>query len=282
MSEYDAIPGLPDSPLKTLPPLPPVPPPALELRNITVRAGKSTLLGGVGLSLAARTVTGIIGPNGAGKSTLISVAAGTRRPDSGQVLLHGTDLREFSAHALAGIRAVMSQATTVAFPFTVRQVVAMGRIAQDPDESTITEIALQTTGLTALAERTATTLSGGELQRVALARVLAQVTPLTEGTVILFDEPTSAMDIGHAEATLELARSLARRGAAVGIALHDLDSAAHYADRLVLLAGGHVRAAGTVDEVCRAELLSEVYQTPIEVYEHGGRRAVRPVRGSSQ
>jgi len=257
------------------------PAPGLTVADATVRIGAATLLDAVSLTAPPACLTAIIGPNGAGKSTLLAVAAGERRPTSGAVFLGGTPIAQLSVRQLARRRAVMPQDTTVAFPFTVREVVAMGRTAHGPraDGDAIVDETLAAAGLLALRDRQVTTLSGGELQRVALARTIAQATPITRDSVILLDEPTAAMDIAHAEETLVLARDLARRGAAVVAVLHDLDAAAAYADQVVLLNQGRVRQVGTVAEVCTADLLSEVYRTPIDVHTRGGRPRVGPRRG---
>ncbi|WP_235934237.1 heme ABC transporter ATP-binding protein [Paramicrobacterium chengjingii] len=242
---------------------------------------KNLILNDVSLAFRPGVVTAIIGPNGAGKSTLLGVAAGTVKPDAGTVALGGRDIRRLSAKHAARSRAVMPQDTAVAFPFSVREVVVMGRSAWNEHAATSETIAfhaLDSAGLLHVAEREITTLSGGEKQRVAFARVIAQATPVTPDSVILLDEPTSAMDIAHAEATLTLARNLAGQGAAVGVVLHDIDAAAAYADHVVLMQDGRVRASGSVSDVCASEVLSEVYGTPIDVFERDGRRHVGPVR----
>lgn len=253
----------------------------LVVTDAAVTRGGAEILRDVTVEFPAGLVTAIIGPNGAGKSTLLSVAAGDCRPQRGEARLGGQAVAGLSARALARRRAVMPQNSAVAFPFTVREVVAMGRIAWGTSPAVDDEIvssALDIAGITSFAERVITTLSGGEHQRVAFARVIAQAMPVGEGSVILLDEPTAAMDIAHAEATLRTARELAAHGAAVGIVLHDLDAAAAYADRVVLMAGGRVMAVGDVATVCAAQTLSHVYGTPIETFVHGERLRVAPAR----
>ncbi|MCW4458932.1 heme ABC transporter ATP-binding protein [Microbacterium sp. MPKO10] len=253
----------------------------LQISDVHVTIEKQTILDGVSLTLNPGRVTAIIGPNGAGKSTLLGVAAGTVKPDAGAVTIAGRDLRRISPRRAARQRAVMPQDTAVAFAFTVREVVMMGRTAWGDSPARSERIArdvLEPTGLLPLADREVTTLSGGERQLVAFARTMAQATPVGPGSILLLDEPTAAMDIAHAEATLTLARSLADAGAAVGIVVHDIDAAAAYADDLVLMHRGRVEAAGPVHNVCARGLLSAVYGTPIDVFERDGRIHVVPIR----
>src|SRR5690625_1322098 len=256
---------------------------ALSLHRVTLRIGSATILDDVSLTLPSGAVTGIIGPNGAGKSSVIAVASGQLHPQGGNAYLGTDKVRHLSHKQAARRRAVVTQDVSVAFPLIVREVVAMGRTALNSsathDEAVAHRI-LEQTQLMHLADREVTTLSGGERQRVAYARVLAQASPISDGSVILFDEPTSAMDIAHAEATLHHARELAAGGAAVGIVLHDIDAAAAFADQLVLMDRGRVRAAGSVRDVCAPEILSDVYGTPIDVSTDATGIHIRPVRSA--
>lgn len=257
---------------------------ALELKSIRVRLEGEDVLQGVNLSLHAGKVSAIIGPNGSGKSTTLSVAAGAIGPTEGEVRFAGKPLHKHSTAALARHRAVMPQDSAVAFPFAVREVVAMGRSAWRgfAQNEAIVERILDQTQLTEFADRDVTTLSGGERQRVAFARVLTQIAPSGEGTVLLLDEPTSAMDIAHSEALMTQARLTAHSGAAVGIVMHDLATAAAYADHVTLLSQGRVAAQGSVREVFTDAILSDVYETPIEVYERSGSLCVSPQRRVAQ
>lgn len=253
----------------------------LSLQNIDVRVSHRKILDDVSVNFAAGRVTVVIGPNGAGKSTLLGVASGSIKPHAGVARLGGEDLRKLPTKQAARRRAVMPQDSHVAFPFTVREVVEMGRTpwsGSGPADHDIVEEALELTGMADMADREITTLSGGERQRTAFARVITQAAPVTGESVMLLDEPTSAMDIAHAETTLSLARTLADRGAAIGIVLHDINAAAAFADHMVLMQHGKVRVAGSVGEVCMAETLSAVYETPIDVFERQGRVHVIPQR----
>lgn len=255
-------------------------PALLTASSLNLAYGSRQILSEVSLEVAPGEVLALIGPNGAGKSTLLAALAGDLTPDSGQVILAGQDLASYKPLALARTRAVLLQKTSVAFSYTVRQVVEMGRAPwrgtdrQDEDEAAVTA-ALAATDTTHLAGRDVRTLSGGEAGRAHLARVLAQRTPL-----LLLDEPTAALDIRHQEQTLALARQAAASGVAVVVVLHDLDLAASYADRILLLAKGQVRADGSPGQVLTSDLLSEVYGYPIEVLAHpvSGRLLVLPVR----
>lgn len=252
---------------------------AIEAVDVTIRRGEATILDQVSLAVHAGEVLALAGPNGAGKSTLLGALAG-EPIEGGAVHLVGHPLREWRMLDAARRRAVMQQSNSVSFPFTVEQVVEMGRApwqrtpAADRDDDIVAE-ALQRTEVTHLADRQFPSLSGGERARVALSRVLAQ-----QAGVILLDEPTAPLDIRHQEAVLQLARERANDGDAVVVVLHDLNLAAAYADRVALLQQGRIRAVGSPAEVFTAELVSEVYQYPVEVIEHAGRRLVIPVRSA--
>lgn len=213
-------------------------------------------------------VHALVGPNGAGKSTLFGVLAGDLMPVAGLVELDGATLRSIHPRDLARRRAVLLQQNAVSFPFTVEQVVRMGRApwrrtpAEDDDDRVVAE-ALAETDITALATRPVPSLSGGERARVALARALAQATDL-----LLLDEPTAALDLRHQEDVLRIARERARARAAVAVVLHDLNAALGYADRVTLLSDGRVVASGTPAEVLTAEAIDAVYGQPVDVFAH--------------
>lgn len=249
-------------------------------------------LHGVGLSIAGRRIlddvdlevrpgelVALIGPNGAGKSTALGVLAGDTAPGTGSARIDGREARGIPPRELGRLRSVLLQQKGVTFSYPVRDVVAMGRMPwartpQAEDDERIVDDALARTGTAHLAARDVTTLSGGELARVSLARVLAQRCP-----VVLLDEPTDALDLGHQEQVLTLAAGLARDGGAVLAVLHDLTLAAGFADRVVLLDGGRVVAEGVPENVLTAELLSAVYRHPVDVVPHptSGRPLVLPV-----
>lgn len=248
----------------------PVPPGGVLVAadGVTVRLGGRPVLERASLHAHAGEVVALVGPNGAGKSTLLAVLAGDRRPDAGTVQVAGRPVERWHGRDLARVRAVLPQRPTVAFGFTVRDVVHMGRApwAGTPAEArdaTAVAAALDATDLRALADRPVPTLSGGEAARVALARVLAQETRL-----VLLDEPTASLDVRHQELVLSVARRRALDGAAVVVVLHDLGQAAAYADRVVVVGAGRVVADGTPASVLRPALLGAVYGHEVEVLEH--------------
>ena len=254
--------------------------PLLSARNISLDIDGRRILNDISFDVFPGEVVSLIGPNGAGKSTLLSVISGDVKPVAGSVELAGAPLSSYKPLALARERAVLLQKMQVAFSYTVREVVSMGRTpwrgtgSAQEDERIIAE-SMQRTEVTHMADRDITTLSGGESGRAHLSRVFAQQTPL-----VLLDEPTAALDITHQEQTLVNSRALAAEGRGVLAVLHDLDVAAAYSDRIVLLRQGEIVAMGTPQEVCSAELLSEVYRHPIEVLEHPvtGRLLILPKR----
>lgn len=237
-------------------------------RDVTFAVDGAVLLDGVDLDVHAGEVLAVVGPNGAGKSTLFGVLAGDVAPESGTVLLDGRPVTGVRPRDLARQRAVLLQENAVTFPFTVEQVVRMGRTpwarspAAEEDDSAVAA-AMATTEVTALRERSVPSLSGGERARVALARVLAQDTG-----ILLLDEPTAALDLKHHEDVMRVIRRRAEAGVAVAVVLHDLNAALAHADRVTLLAGGRVSATGTPAEVLTAARIEEVYGQPVDVFPH--------------
>lgn len=252
----------------------------LSATGITLRFGDKTILDSVDFDVREGEVLSLIGPNGAGKSSLLAVLAGDMKPDFGSVELFGQPLTSLSMKERARLRAVLEQSPSVGFAYRVGEVVKMGRTpwhgtpASDDDEFIVHESMMQVE-VEHLKLRNALTLSGGESSRMSIARVLAQRTP-----VVLLDEPAAALDVRHQETVMQLARDLAAAGSSVVVVSHDLDSATHWSDRVALMDGGRIQAIGIPDEVLTGELLSSVYQTPIEMFKHPstGRTIVRPIR----
>ncbi|HEX7241258.1 MAG TPA: ABC transporter ATP-binding protein [Longimicrobiaceae bacterium] len=227
---------------------------------------------GVSLEVPAGTCTAVLGPNGSGKSTLLRLLLGALAPAAGEVRFGGRPVAEWPRPALAREVGVVPQGEESAFPVTVREMVAMGRYPHlgpwrregDTDRRAIRE-AMERADVDGLAERAVGTLSGGESQRARIARALAQ-----EPGALALDEPTAALDVAHEMAIFELLRELGHAGTTVLLVTHNLNLAARYADRLVVLDRGRVAAEGTPAEVLTAELVERVYRWPARIVAHPG------------
>jgi iron complex transport system ATP-binding protein len=241
--------------------------PVLHAQAVSCRLGNRLILDQVDLAAHAGTLTCLLGPNGAGKSTLLRALAGDLALSTGAVSFADRPLSDWPAAALARRRAVMTQKPATAFDFSSLEVVLLGRhphCAGRPGRRD-TELAHRALGLaeaTHLSDRSITTLSGGEAARVHFARVLAQAAFEEDGTphALLLDEPTASLDLAHQHALMRTARQLAHeRGLAVVAVVHDLNLAARYADRAVLVAAGRVMASGTPADVLRPEHVTRCF-----------------------
>ena len=237
--------------------------PMIALEDVAVSFGDQAVLEGVDLAVGRGEVVGLIGPNGSGKTTLIRTISGVLQPDDGRVVVDGTPIHELSSRAASRLIAVVPQRTTLEFAFDVRQIVEMGRTphrgrfeAPTPHDLGMVERALEATNVADMAGRSIDEVSGGERQRVLLARAIAQETP-----AVLLDEPTASLDINHQVETLELVRSLVGTDRAVLAAIHDLNLAARFCDRLVLLGDGAVVARGPPETVLAPDRLETVFDT---------------------
>ena len=249
----------------------------LQIRDLAASYGEHEVLHGVTLDVARCEVLAIAGPNGAGKSTLLRVVSGVLPPRRGTVLWEGRDLLKMPPRERARLVAVVPQARHLPPMFTVRQAVALGRTAYlswlgtlgESDYAAV-ERALAQTDLLPLADRLLGHLSGGEQQRVLLARALAQETP-----ILLLDEPTTHLDLRHQANILGLVRRLSReRRMAVLMVMHDLNLASRFADRLALFAEGRVVSVGDPAAVLTAEAVLRVYGIPVEIWRNGDGRPV--------
>ncbi len=246
--------------------------------GVGVRIGGATLLDDVSLEIGPGEVVAVAGPNGAGKTTLLSVLAGDRQPTSGSVSLDGTALADQPKVELARRRAVMGADRAVAFAFSAREVAMMGRMplhGGDPNEAdeTVIDELLAAVDCAGLGDRIYATLSTGERQRISLARAVAQVTEAdgaeeTAHRYLLLDEPTSSLDPAHQHTAMRLIRRTADAGRGVLAIVHDLNLAAAYADRVVLMHEARVVETGTPTEVLRPELLEAVFDIPMLVIPH--------------
>ncbi|PSP94864.1 ABC transporter [Halobacteriales archaeon QS_4_62_28] len=234
----------------------------IDVENVSVSLAGVDVLEDVSLAVDTGEFVGLVGPNGAGKTTLLRTVNGAITPDQGVVRVDGESIAALSSRAGSRRVATVPQDTSVRFAFSVEDIVAMGRTPHrdrfrngdaSPDQHYV-ERALERTATTDLRDRRVSTLSGGERQRVFVARALAQDAP-----ALVLDEPTASLDVNHATRTLSLVRDLVDDGRAVLGAIHDLEAAARFCDRLVLLTDGGVLAAGSPDEVLTAETLAATF-----------------------
>ena len=242
----------------------------LVLEGVTAAYGSRVALRAATLSVDPGEVVGLVGPNGSGKTTAIRVASRALRPRAGRVLVAGVDPYRVPARRAARLAAVIPQEVAPAFEFTVGEVVSMGRTPYlstfgggGLEDQRRVRDAMAAAGVEHLADRPLAELSGGEKQRVILAQALAQDAP-----VLLFDEPTTHLDLRHVVAVLDTVRELARAGRAILSVFHDLNLASSSCDRLVVLDAGRVVASGTPEEVVTVELVREVYGVEAEVQSH--------------
>ncbi|MFO7943952.1 MAG: ABC transporter ATP-binding protein [Anaerolineales bacterium] len=243
----------------------------LETKDLSAVYGEVQALKGVSLKVSRGEVLGLIGPNGAGKSTLVRVISGVLKASGGKVLLDGQDITSYTPNQRSLRIAVVPQARQLGGTFTVEQTVLLGRTPYlgmmgkaSPRDKEIVQWAMDQTAVRDLARRRLAEISGGEQQRVLLARALAQKTK-----VLLLDEPTNHLDLGYQISLLSLLRSLVEeQDLAVIMAMHDLNQVAGYADRVALLIQGHLHAIGNPREVLTSKNIETAYRTPIQVYDH--------------
>lgn len=243
----------------------------LQLNALSLKYGSRTVLRQLTLEVKRGEVLALVGPNGVGKSTLIKIASGGLKPTHGEAVVNGVSLHTMSADSRARLVAVVPQAQNLPEAFTVWDTVLMGRTAylgllgkETEEDKKLAHAAMERTCVTELAPRKVGELSGGEQQRVLIARALTQAAP-----ILLLDEPTAHLDLKHQASVLELVRTLTReKELAVLIVLHDLNLAAQYADRVALLSNAEIRAIGTPLEVLTTQNLSAAYGLAINVIDH--------------
>jgi ABC-type cobalamin/Fe3+-siderophores transport system ATPase subunit len=239
-------------------------------------------LDGVSIDVPGGMLYAVLGPNGSGKSTLMRALMGLIPAESGRACIDGKDARQWSRKELARTVGAVAQSEPIAFPLRVQEMVAMGRYphlgplaGEGIEDRTAIERALDQCDVRALADRDVSTLSGGELQRVRIARALAQ-----EPRALVLDEPTASLDVRHQMAILELLRSSADSGLTVLLVTHGLDLAARFADEMLLLSQGRVVVEGPPEVVMDASVLTEVYGWPVAVHAdpHSGSPRITPLR----
>ncbi|GIU94671.1 MAG: cobalamin/Fe3+-siderophore ABC transporter ATP-binding protein [Gaiellaceae bacterium] len=255
---------------------------AIALRGVTVALGGRTVVEGVDAAVASGEWLALIGPNGAGKTTLLRAIAGLV-PFEGEIELDGRSVRLLGRGELARLLALVPQEPSTPPWMTVAEYVLLGRTphlgilaAEGRRDREAAAEALARLDLVGYEGRRLATLSGGEKQRAVVARALAQ-----EARIVLLDEPTASLDIGHGQQALELLDALRlESGLTLVAAMHDLTLAAQYADRMLLLDGGRLVAEGRPEDVLTAERIAARYEAAVEVVQVGGSVAVVPRRGA--
>jgi iron complex transport system ATP-binding protein len=241
----------------------------IRFANVAVRYPRATADALVGVSLEARcgAITAVVGPNGSGKSTLVRALIGRVATARGGIFVENVAVGTIDRAHLARRVAVVTQREDLAFPVAVSEYVALGRFprlgiwhAANADDRRVIAESMAAAGVGALHDRRVDTLSGGEWQRVRLARALAQ-----GGNALVLDEPTAFLDVAHEMAVFELLHRLARGGQAILLVSHQLNLVARFADEIVLFHHGSVAAAGSPDDVMRADVLERVYEWPLVV-----------------
>lgn len=246
---------------------------AFRFQKLKLTLGDKPILDKVSAQFNYGQLTILLGPNGTGKSSLLKVLT-QELPMQGEVFFDDKPIQQWPNRALAKQLGVLPQSSSLTFNFSAQEVVELGGIALDCANSEIQRLAeanMQQTDTAHLAHRAYPTLSGGEKQRIHFARVLTQLAQSGEKKVLLLDEPTAALDLSHQHQTLCLAKKLAQQGAAVLIVMHDLNLAAQYADRIMILNGGQIVADGSPWGVLTQENIEQVYQCNIQVIAHPDR-----------
>lgn len=245
----------------------------IAINNVGLDINQVSLLDTINLQVEAGQIVAILGPNGAGKTSLLKVITGELAATRGEVLINARSNLDWPRQQLAQFMGVLPQQSLLNFPFTVAEVVSLGRTPHDTGVSRDKEIcreALQTVDCLHLRDRLYTQLSGGEKQRVQLARILAQIweaNTLGERLLIL-DEPTSSLDLAHQQQILEAVTDFSRQGCAVIVVLHDLNLAARFANKIVLLSCGRITAQGTPEEVFQPSVIEKVFAVKVDIIRH--------------
>ncbi|MBC8503514.1 MAG: ABC transporter ATP-binding protein [Anaerolineales bacterium] len=243
----------------------------LKITNLTVAYGQNIAVQDISLEVIPGEILALIGPNGAGKTTLVRAVSGLVSPQSGQITVDDQAIADIPSGERARMLSVVPQARHMGGAFTVEQAVMMGRTAhmgwlgrECQDDRDAVKLALEQTNLKDFAHRSISKLSGGEQQRVLLARALAQSTP-----VLMLDEPTNHLDLQHQTSLLSLVRQLAQeKQLTVMMALHDLNLVSFVADQVALIVNGLLQCVGTPPEVLSSENISQAYQIPVDIVSH--------------
>ena len=243
----------------------------IKAENLTLQRADKTIIDNIDLTLQSGELLGVLGTNGAGKSTLLAGLCGELGSVTGRVILDDRPLDAWPATERACHLAVLPQTASLNFAFLVSEVVGFGRLPHNTgfkkDQAIIQEV-LDLTNISYLAKRNYLELSGGERQRVHLARVLAQLWPINNQSVLLLDEPTSMLDPLHQHTLLKVVKYCAQQGAAVMVIVHDLNLAACYCDQLIFLQAGKIFTQGTPQQVLTVENIKTVFGLDVLIQPH--------------
>lgn len=243
----------------------------IKAENLTLQRADKTIIDNIDLTLQSGELLGALGTNGAGKSTLLAGLCGELASATGQVILDDKPLADWQASERACHLAVLPQTASLSFAFLVTEVVGFGRLPHNTgfkkDQAIIEEV-LDLTNISYLAKRNYLELSGGERQRVHLARVLAQLWPINNQSVLLLDEPTSMLDPLHQHTLLKVVKYCAQQGATVMVILHDLNLAACYCDQLIFLQEGRIFTKGTPQQVLTVENIKTIFGLDVLIQKH--------------
>ena len=246
----------------------------IRLNQVSFKAGKKILLDNINLEVEKGEFLAIIGANGAGKSTLMKLLCGDNKAHTGEVWFDEHPINNLTSAGLATKRAVLSQHNTVSVSFSVEEIIMMGRyphfeVRPKTEDIEIVKTVMVETGVRHLAGRDYSTLSGGEQQRVQLARVIAQIYDV-EGAYLFLDEPTNGLDLLYQQQILTIARQLADKGYGVVAILHDINFASRYADRVLILKEGKMLALGTPNEVINTHNVQEAFGVQMILFNANG------------
>ncbi|SRR5690606_23531610 len=239
----------------------------LKANNIHFCIRQRPIVDQADVSLQAGELTAVLGPNGAGKSTLLKILSGEIRCKKGDIRYNGVPIGDYSSKALAGVRAVMPQHSSLSFPYKAMEVVELGLGCQQvSDPAKLLKEVMMETHTWELRDQQYGKLSGGEKQRVQLARVLIQIWEIRPyPRYLLLDEPTSSMDIAQQHHVLQIVSRLKKRNIGVLAIVHDLNLAAAYADQVLLLKDGMIRHQGATEAVLNSQNLEETFEHPVKV-----------------
>ena len=248
---------------------------SIKSNDVDISLGGRDILNNISVEISAGEITTVIGPNGAGKSTLLKALAGDIKPDKGNIFYDGKNLIDINIQERAFTRSVMSQLQPIAFDFSVREIIEMGWIDRGQSdyaeefENAVMDIVLEC-GVENLIHRNFNTLSGGEQRRIHFARTLLQLwrpSDAKDPKYLLLDEPTANLDLTYEVKMLNIIKEVSKEGSGVMLVLHDLNLAAKYSDKIILLSNGKMVKIGSPKDVLKAELLSVIYDIDIKIKE---------------